>query len=319
MLNLSQQEFPRALNGFVVASILLSVGVGLLGLCGWILHISILKTALPGLVAIKANTAICFVLIGAALWLQRNRQALSDVKGRVAWIFAGTAVTLGWLSLAETTFGWDLSIDQLLFSETAAEAIGSVRPGLMSTVTALNFTLLGLALLLLNWRTKGSAWPAPFLCFGAEITSIFTLLDFILVPKGFHAHIALQTVITFCVLPVGVVLARPEWGVGALLAGASPGSQLAEKLLDIRAPGSFLWAWPLRYGFAVAIAALAILLRAVPGFLPGGLTYITDTPAVIIAAVVAGVGPGQTGEGNCANVLSHPRPVYRSDAVRSCH
>jgi hypothetical protein len=35
-------------------------------------HIQIVKSILPGQVAVKANTAACFILIGFALWILRR-------------------------------------------------------------------------------------------------------------------------------------------------------------------------------------------------------------------------------------------------------
>ena len=42
---------------------------GLLVLAGWIFDIQIFKTLLPGLVTMKANTAICFMMVGLAVCL----------------------------------------------------------------------------------------------------------------------------------------------------------------------------------------------------------------------------------------------------------
>ena len=141
---------------------------------------------------------------------------------------------MGLLSLTEHVVGWDLGIDQLLFQETAADAIGSLRPGLMAPITALNFLLLGLALLgldwTISWRSRRYS-PAQVLAGVAGIASIVGLLDFVLKSAISYTHVALQTAVTLCLLSLGVVCARTERGVPALFVSGSVGGTLVRRLL----------------------------------------------------------------------------------------
>ncbi|MEW5856255.1 MAG: chemotaxis protein, partial [Cyanobacteriota bacterium] len=45
------------------------IAIGCAVLVGWMFNIPILKTVLPGLVTMKANAAVCFILSGTSLWL----------------------------------------------------------------------------------------------------------------------------------------------------------------------------------------------------------------------------------------------------------
>ena len=89
------------------------------------------------------------------------------------------------------------------------EAFGSVRPGLMAPITALDFLLIGLALLWLDWtivyRSRRYE-PAQFLAFAANTGAIVGLLDFILGSHTSYTHIALQAAVTLvrAVLRCGV-------------------------------------------------------------------------------------------------------------------
>ena len=76
--------------------------VGSLALMGWALDIPALKSILPGWVAMKANTAVCFLLSGLALWQSAIRR-----------VCAGLVALVGALTLAEYCFGWNLGLDQL--------------------------------------------------------------------------------------------------------------------------------------------------------------------------------------------------------------
>src|SRR5271157_1811121 len=284
----------RKLSLFVAFCSLFSIAVGLVGLTGWVFQIETLKSVVPGLVAMKANTAVCFVLIGVSLWWLGAHDRPASVSDWIARAAAAMVSTVGLLSFLEFLGGWNFGIDQLLFVETAKGAAGSVQPGLMSPITALAFVLLGLALLLLDWTRGRDASPAQSLAFGAGLISLFALLDFIVQPHAFHTHMAFPTVIALCLLASGVVCSRPERGfVGALLStDFRPGIVRGLWAAAISDEGP-AWRQPLRYGSSALLVFLATVLRYIPGgFLPDKLTYLTYYPATMIAALLGGLGPG---------------------------
>ena len=229
-------DVARGLSQFIAVTSGVSVAVGLLGLCGWMLRVPVLKSVIPGQVVIKSNAAVCLVLIGLSLWLLRKVDdwPLPRARELGGQVLAALTATVGLLSLTEHALGWDLGIDQLLFQETAGDAIGSLRPGLMAPITAMNFLLLGLALLgvdwTISWRSRRYA-PAQALAGVAGIASIVGLLDFVLASAVSYTHVALQTAVTLCLLSLGVVCARTERGVPALFVSASVGGTLVRRLL----------------------------------------------------------------------------------------
>jgi len=124
---------------FVSFSSLLSILVGLMGLAGCFFHVQMLRTLLPGMVAITANTSVCLILLGVSLWLLHEREGAA-ATGTTKWVAKAAAAVsgvVGLLSLLEFFGKLNLGIDQLLFSETAGAALGHVRPGLMSPVSAI--------------------------------------------------------------------------------------------------------------------------------------------------------------------------------------
>ncbi len=226
----------RSLNRFVAFGSLFSIAVGLLGLVGWTLDIAVLKSVIPGEVIIKLNAAIALVLCGCSLWLLRSHdgqppQALRKLAGQV---FAALVALVGLLSLSEHLVGWDLGMDQLFFlDQNPFEAFGSLRPGLMAPVTALDFLLIGLALLWLDstivYRSRRYA-PSQFLAFAANTGAIVGLLDFILESHTSYTHIALPAAVTLFVLSFAVVCARTDRGLGALFTSSSDGGMLIRRL-----------------------------------------------------------------------------------------
>ncbi len=141
----------RHLSLFVRFASLFPIATGLLSLVGLTFGIAVLKSIIPGQPVIKMNAAVCLMLLGLALWLLRKPEQ-PRIKRLCGQILAGIVALVGLLSFAEHLFGWDLGIDQLLFHEPAADAFFSVRPGLIAPITALDFLLLGLALLLVGPR-----------------------------------------------------------------------------------------------------------------------------------------------------------------------
>ena len=71
--------FPRV-TAAVVAT------VGLLALAGHIFDLPVLKSGIPGLVEMKANTAMCFVLVSVALWLLGGRRSRARGAGLVSCV-----------------------------------------------------------------------------------------------------------------------------------------------------------------------------------------------------------------------------------------
>ena len=134
----------------------LVVVAGSMVLVGWAFDIAVLKSILPGWVSMKANTAVCFILIGVALLLTTRQSALSTphsaiLFSRLARFCVLLVGLIGLLTLGEYIFGWNPGIDQWLFRELAG-TVGTSHPGRMAPETALSFVLLSVAL----WITGGA-------------------------------------------------------------------------------------------------------------------------------------------------------------------
>ena len=133
----------------------LAIVVGGAVLAGWALDIAALKSVLPGWVAVKPNTAVCFILIGVATLFSRPpptlNPPLSSVLFRLGRLCALLTGLIGFLTLCELVFHWDPGFDQWLFREPAG-TVGTSIPGRMAPDAALCFVLLAGAV----WMTSGS-------------------------------------------------------------------------------------------------------------------------------------------------------------------
>ena len=128
---------------------------GAMVLVGWAFDIAVLKSVLPGWVAMKANTAVGFILTGIALLLvarpPTSRPRLTIFISLFARFCCLLAGLIGLVSLGEYVFDWNPDIDQWLFREPVG-AMGTSHLGRMAPEAAVCFVLLASAL----WIAGGS-------------------------------------------------------------------------------------------------------------------------------------------------------------------
>jgi two-component system phosphate regulon sensor histidine kinase PhoR len=208
------------------------VVVGVLVLLGWLLDIAALRTFLPGVTnPMVASTAFCFVLLGVALWLL-HREGERGAQWWVGKACALFAAGIGLLKLSEYAFGWDLGIDQTLFTKNPG-----AFPGQMAVPTALSFVLVGSALLVLDVEIRRRYRPAQILTLLGALLPILGLIGrFYDVPTlssfvGGTVVMALHTALTFLALCAGVLAARPNAGIMKVISSEGPGGMLLRRLL----------------------------------------------------------------------------------------
>ncbi len=67
-----------------------AAAIGIVVLLGWVTDVDALKSILPGLLTMKANTAVCFILLGAGVVLRSRATGAS--RGRsVGLVLIGAA------------------------------------------------------------------------------------------------------------------------------------------------------------------------------------------------------------------------------------
>src|SRR5258706_13460437 len=115
--------------------------IGLLAVAGWLFDIPMLRGMLLGLAAMKFNSALCFVLLGAGLILLRRGSAAQIV----IQILAAMVITGGVISVLEYAFVWNTGFDNWLVHDPESTV---AFPGRMSLLGALAFASLGGSLLL---------------------------------------------------------------------------------------------------------------------------------------------------------------------------
>ncbi len=146
-------------RGIAVLSGGIAIVLGSLVLMGWDTHTFALVRVRPVLAPVQPNTALLFVLTGVGL--------LSFVAQRPRLTIATASAITGVsaLTLLEYLFAVDLGLDQLLLTNTIITGVS--HPGRMALNTALGFSLIGIALLLLGQSVLKELRPPS----GTEHTS----------------------------------------------------------------------------------------------------------------------------------------------------
>lgn len=239
---------PTLLSGMQViarvAAVLVMVAASLV-FVGWALNIELLRSVIPGLTAMNpGGTALSFLLAGGSLWC-RTRNEWNARIARAAWIMAAFVVALASLRLVLYSIGLEWGPDQWLFR---AKLDMYQPPNRMAPNTALGLLLAGIALLALDVKTRRGLFPAQWLALAVALLSLFTIIGYVCsasVLIGIRTYIpmSLNSAVSFALLAIGLLFARPDRGVMAVVSNSETGGIMARRLLptSILAPAAFAW------------------------------------------------------------------------------
>ncbi len=235
----SNSANPRVSRVSVVLIGGLAAAVGSLVLVGgWALGIEALKSALPGLVTMKANTALGVAAVGAGLALTVK----GGRSGVFGWLLAAVALVLGAVTMAEDALHWNAGIDQLVFADPTTPA----HPGRPALATAVSIALLGAAVLCVNRPrlrlVKSVAGVAAMLIAWAAVNGyIFGVEGLRAIPL--YRSLAIHTAMVTMLLGFAVLAAEPTFWPIRLAFERSPAGVVCRWLLPaaILAPPSLGW------------------------------------------------------------------------------
>jgi PAS domain S-box-containing protein len=201
-----------------------------------------MKSVLPGWVAMKPNTAVGLLISGLGLIL------LTQLHQRFAHrlLFGGGLVLLfiGGLTLSEYSMGWDLRLDQLLFSDQF-EAPDTSHPGRMAPSTALCLILIGASFL-------AGSLPVP------------SGLSFPFV-QGLGAAIALLGLLSFLGYGIEAVFGYRGWNYTGMAIHTALGFFLVGSGLLAWPHHQQSWTWmldfPTTVGFTIGLGLMLVVIN----------------------------------------------------------
>jgi PAS domain-containing protein len=178
---------------------------GLLIIAAWHAHWRPLLQLLPDTAPMQYNTAICFILLGAGLWM------LTTWHPEYATLLGGAAAFLALLTLMEYVTGLNFNIDQIFFKPWF-EA-DTVYPGRMSPLTAVGFILSGAGMVTVNLNRN---WPQRLTVAGmcacvVGVIALVALAGFVFGIQsaygwGSYSRMAVNTALVFSILGGGLLV-----------------------------------------------------------------------------------------------------------------
>jgi len=243
----SDSRLVRGLRDFSTISSLFSAGVGISALLGWAFRIGALRSWIPGTQRVPFTPAICFILLGLALWIlgHEGGTAVAPRLRLVAKIACCVVILAGLLSLAEYAFGWSSGLEALLRHLSPQAEAGAPHAGLIPFVPSLNMILLASALLILDRRTRRGYWHAQIPAALAGIAGVFALLAFNAGNYFPGANLPVAGGVNFVVLAAGIISSRPEWAIGGMLTRSSTGARWLRRTVPVALLILLLFGWVL--------------------------------------------------------------------------
>lgn len=258
------------------ASVIVSI-ISILVLFGWLLELDFLKRIVPGYVFMNPTTAAAFILSSLSLWLAQKK----DFKSiRFAQACGCLVALTGLIKLYAIVGFFDIGIDRILFSDHLFDNVtGQINQ--MAPNTALNFLLLGMALLLINVSEKKGRhfFPSQYLAIAVLLSSFLAIIGYVYGIKSFYVIVsfnpmAIHTAASFFVLTVGLLLSRPEQGLIKEVISNYSGGEMARRLFPLifilpavlgwlRLKGEQSGLYSSEMGVALFVVTTSIILGAV--------------------------------------------------------
>lgn len=228
----------------IVALSWLVLLLGLVVYLGWAIHSPALVAILPNQAAMKANTALCFILLGAALVLRHKPAAAGWSRA-----LAGLVLLIAALTLVQFAFNLDLGIDELPFADDMS-SVSTEAPGRMSASTAVSMAVLALVLIF------NEGWSARLRRFLLVLVQALSLSVFLSYPFSLafgdslflYSGMALNTSILMVLATLALLLDMPERGWMDLIVARTPHGAATRRLLGTVLLVPFVLGWLIYYG-----------------------------------------------------------------------
>jgi PAS domain S-box-containing protein len=233
------EGIPR---NFVLAIAATGCGIVLIAaiaLLGYALSMPSLQSGIAGYPRMVPNAAAGFLLLGIGV-LVRARTMLVPVPPS-PWLLRVeqgaflTVVAIGAITLLEYVFSAGPAFDEIIV-RTRQEQIWNAERSRMAPLTALNFALLGAALLHVRAESVRVARRAILLALPVALSSLLVLIGYAFKQESVlsgipYAGMAMNTSLAFVLLCNGMLFMRRDFGVVALLSDDGMSGMVARRVV----------------------------------------------------------------------------------------
>jgi signal transduction histidine kinase/CheY-like chemotaxis protein len=228
---MNARDLQTALKKFSTLASVTTIAIGVLVLIGWALDNHLLRSIIPGEDVTRPNTAICFVLAGAALWLVNNDA--NRFSSYAARVLGAIIIAVGALTLAEYAFGTNLGMSAVYFSDPDIPA-GAEHYGRMTMTVSVLFTMVGFSFLSRPGK-KGLALVHGMMIFGLML-ALLSLFGYVygvqaLYDLSDYTKMAIPTTLASIILTFGVLCGRPSEGLMELATSDTLGGEMVRRLV----------------------------------------------------------------------------------------
>lgn len=212
------------MTGLSKAGAWLVLAVACAVVAGWMLDIRLLTSIAPGYNTMKFNTAVCLVLLAAAVLLWSRPLSL---------VLAVAVALLATATLVEITFSRSFGIDELIFRDIYVT--GAAPPGRMALATALSLLALSLAI----WCVRaGRRRLAETLIFLPLLASSTAVLGYLYDAEQFYsvaslASVAVHTAATLLILSFALLAAMPDGLLSWAVTSRGPGATMVRQTAPV--------------------------------------------------------------------------------------
>lgn len=246
-------SFQKYSKGAAIALIV----IGIATLVGWAFDITVLKSIRSDWTPMAANSALCFILSGAALLLllqlseigkrkklksdastpltESNQAELNAPLSYKIVIYSCVLIItlIALLTLVEYLFSINLGINDLIFTSHFNNK-NLLSSGRMAWITALNFLFNAVFLFFFNIKNTCVYRVLQGLVILAAGLSFLVFLSYLYYASNFLApinnvNVAFDTSISFILLTSGILFANPERGIMTIVSSDTLGGKLIRK------------------------------------------------------------------------------------------
>ncbi len=172
-------------------------------MAGLWLHIDLLRSFHRGWSPMSPNSALCFVLSGAALLMMQGKE--DRFRSLAAQILAALVALLATYSLVSFLAGQQPGLANLLFRSSYGERTGATQ---IPLTTTLPFIIAGLAIASLRIQSRSWLSLSNWLALLVTDFALITLTGYAVNPRAIETGVSMGSVVGFLLLGASLLLTR---------------------------------------------------------------------------------------------------------------